>query len=144
MIDLHGDYLRCRGKSDAERWHAALLRGWMEGSSCQGGRCIVVGRSMTTGRDPPPDHDIPEIPTAPPPSHEVCDHPTAKHQTHVSWVLKRTTSGFKLDHFRTRSEDFAEMPVLSFLPRGPQRIPTGSLGTLKGSCAIAKRSSQDP
>ena len=31
MIDLHGDYLRCRGKSDMEGWHAALLRGWMEG-----------------------------------------------------------------------------------------------------------------
>ena len=31
MIDLHGDFLRCRGKSDMEGWHAALLRGWMEG-----------------------------------------------------------------------------------------------------------------
>ena len=30
MIDLHLDYMRCRGKSDAARWHAALLHGWME------------------------------------------------------------------------------------------------------------------
>eukprot|EP00966_Prymnesium_polylepis_P196645 4556749-Prymnesium_polylepis.1 len=27
LIDLTGDYLRCRGKSDAAEWHAAVLDG---------------------------------------------------------------------------------------------------------------------
>ena len=58
MIDLHGDYLRCRGKSDAARWHArdargdaaALITHTVASAFAQAARFLAAWRERRGGR----------------------------------------------------------------------------------------------